>query len=151
MRQTFEWRMTRQMWFLHFVLLKTERCADFTNQQPKALAIVNSNRVFPLTYFKSNEIKIVVWYPDEYMYMLWRFCQPIFQTCFYAFSFINLFKRAWDILKWITKSLLRMINEGLYNVGIVRYRSLLPDIYDVILGCLCPRAKFFASWTALRK
>lgn len=44
-----------------------------------------------------------------------------------------------------------MINEGLYNVGIVRYRSLLPDIYDVILGCLCPRAKFFASSTALRK
>lgn len=144
MPQTF-----RQMWFLQLVLLKTERYADFTNQQPKALAIVNSNRAFPLTYFKSNEIKIVVWYPDEYM--LWRFCQAIFQTCFYAFSFINLFTRAWDIRKWITKSLLRMINGGLYNVGIVRYRSLLLDIYDVILGSLCPRAKFVASWTALRK
>lgn len=144
MRQTF-----RQMWFLQLVLLKTERYADFTNQRPKALAIVNSNRAFPLTYFKSNEIKIVDWYPDEYM--LWRFCQAIFQTCFYAFSFINLFTRAWDIRKWITKSLLRMINGGLYNVGIVRYRSLLLDIYDVILGSLCPRAKFVASWTALRK
>lgn len=44
-----------------------------------------------------------------------------------------------------------MINGGLYNVGIVRYRSLLPDIYDVILGSLCPRAKFVASCTALRK
>lgn len=59
--------------------------------------------------------------------------------------------RVWDICKWIIKFLLCMINEGLYNVGIVWYRFLLLDIYDVILGSLCFCVKFVVFWIVLCK